>query len=213
MGLFLFINFLNVLKMKNIRNDYCIRMFLGFDSMRPALTKVNLHDEFLYATDAYAVAKIKADLCVHKYAPVEGYPDAHSVIGSHDSAETKTVSVDTLFNDLMHIEACFRPKMIQCDECDGDGTCVCDHCDSEYECKECKGTGRVPGSKMELSGEHNCTIHGKTYRLKYIDRIIRTAVYTGVKEIQISNSHSAFAGTLFTVGDFTIVLMPVYNPE
>jgi len=197
--------------MKTIKNDYCIRQFVSSDTLRPAMTKVSLQDGYLYSTDASIVVKIKADLCVHSYIEVEKYPNAEKVIQEHESNEKKIVSVETLFNDLMKIECCFKPKMVECDNCDGDGVCTCDHCDSEYECKECKGTGEKAGNELELTSEHDCILFNKKYKLKYLDLIIRTAVYTGVKEIEISNGIYESSGTIFTVGDFTILLMPCYR--
>lgn len=198
--------------MKSIRNDYCIRMFVGSDPLRPQMTKVNLQDGYLYATNAYIVGKIKADLCVQNYVPVEKYPNTEKVISEHESIEKKIVSVDTLFNDLMKIECCFKPKMIECDNCDGDGVYICEHCNSECDCNECGGTGQVPGKELELTSEHDCMLLGKKYKLQYLDLIIRTAVYTGVKEIEISNGEGT-KGTLFSVGDFTILLMPCYSEK
>ena len=196
--------------MKTIKNDYCIRQFVSSDTLRPAMTKVSLQDGYLYSTDASIVGKIKADLCVHNYVAVEKYPNAEKVMSEHESIEKKTVSVDALFNDLMKIECCFKPKMIECDNCDGDGVCICDHCDSEYDCKECGGTGEKPGNELELTSEHDCILFNKKYKLKYLDLIIRTAVYTDVKEIEISNAEGT-KGTLFFVGDFIIMLMPCYQ--
>lgn len=197
--------------MKTIKNDYCIRQFVSSDTLRPAMTKVSLQDGYLYSTDAYIVGKIKADLCVQNYVAVEKYPNAEKIMSKHESIERKTVSVDTLFNDLMKIECCFKPKMIECDNCDGDGVYVCDHCNSECDCKECGGTGQVPGKELELTSEHDCILFNRKYKLNYLDLIIRTAVYTGVKEIEISNGKHETSGTLFIVGDFTILLMPCYH--
>jgi hypothetical protein len=197
--------------MKNIVNDYCIRMFVGNDEYRPAMMKVSFQNGFLYATNGYMIGKINADLCIHKYEYVEKFPDCESIISAHVSVEKKTFNVEHLFNELMKIECCFKPKMIKCDECNGDGTLICDHCDSEYECKNCNGSGKIKGTELELSGEYNCTIFGMKYKLQYLDLIIRTAVYTGVKEIEISNP-DGLKGSVFTVGDFTILLMPtLYN--
>jgi len=197
--------------MKTIKNDYCIRQFVSSDTLRPAMTKVNLQDGYLYSTDAHIVGKIKANLCVHNYIEVEKYPNAEKVISDHESTEKKIVSVNTLFDDLMKIECCFKPKMVDCDNCDGDGVCTCDNCDSKYDCKECNGTGEKSGNELELTSEHDCILFNKKYKLKYLDLIIRTAVYTGVKEIEISNGKHETSGTVFSVGDFTILLMPLYR--
>lgn len=155
--------------MKNIRNDYCIRMFVGNDSLRPAMTEVSLQDGYLYSTNASIAAKINADLCVQSYTAVEKYPNVEKVFSEHESIEKKTVSVDTLFKDLMKIECCFKPKMINCDNCDGKGVAVCDHCDSEYECKECSGTGKVESKELELTSEYDCMLFGKKYKLQFLD--------------------------------------------
>lgn len=196
--------------MKTIKNDYCIRQFVSSDTLRPAMTKVSLQDGYLYSTNAHILGKIKADLCVQNYTAIEKFPNAEKLIKEHESVEKKTVSIDTLFNDLMKIECCFKPKMVECDNCDGDGVCTCDYCDSEYTCKECNGTGEKAGNELELTSEHDCILFNKKYKLKYLDLIIRTAVYTGVKEIEISNGKHETSGTIFTVGDFTILLMPCY---
>jgi hypothetical protein len=194
--------------MKTIKNDYCIRQFAGKDTLRPALMKINLRDGYLYSTDAYIAGKIKADLCVQSYTADEKYPNVESVYKDHESTEKKMVSVDTIFNELMEIEVCFKPKMVDCENCNGDGTYICDHCDSECDCNECKGTGKVASNELELSGENNCILFNKKYKLKYLDLIIKTAVYTNVKEIEISNAEGD-RGTIFTVGDFAILLIPM----
>jgi len=205
-------NITNNHNMKTIKNDYCIRMFTGHDAYRPAMASVSFKDGYLYATNAYMVAKIKSDLCVHEYKEVEKFPSADKLFLAHMPIEKKTMSVDAIFNDLVKIEVCFRPKMIDCDSCEGEGVCHCDCCDSEYDCKKCKGTGNMPGPELELSGDNHCTLFDKKYQLKFLDLIIRTAVYTGVKEIEISNAEGTL-GTVFSVGDFTILLMPVSQFE
>lgn len=196
--------------MKTFKNDYCIRMFTGSDTLRPALTKVSLQDGYLYATNSHIAGKIKADLCVQKYNAVESFPDVERVISGHITTEKKIFSVETLFNDLMKIECCFKPKMISCDNCDGGGVATCEYCDSEHDCKECHGSGETPGTELELSSENDCVLFNRKYKLQYLDLIIRTAVYTGVSEIEISNGKD-LSGAIFSVGDFTILLMPVYS--
>lgn len=196
--------------MKNIVNDYCIRQFVSGDVLRPQLTKVCLHDGYLYATDTHILAKINADLCVHNYETIENYPDVEYVISKHESIEKKIVSVDTIFNELIRIECCFKPKMIECDGCHGNCSHICEHCGSEYDCKTCGGAGILPGNELELISQNDCVLFGKKYRIKHLDLIIKTAIYTGVKEIEISNS-DGFKPTAFTVGDFNFILIPRFN--
>ena len=108
----------------------------------------------------------------------------------------------------MKIEVCFRPAKIRCGECEGEGVLVCDHCDSEYDCKKCRGDGEVDGNELELTGENDIKFFGKKYNLGNFNKIISTAVFTEVKEITVSNGESN--GTIFKVGDFTILLMSLY---
>lgn len=51
-------------------------------------------------------------------------------------------------------------------------------------------------------------IFEKKYMLNYLDIIIKTAIFLDVKEIKISNAKDT-GGTIFIVGDFEILLMPV----
>lgn len=195
--------------MKTIKNDYCIRMFTGNDNLRPALTKVSRIGDCTYATNGHIAAKVKSDLCVHEYEEVEKYPNVEKVISDHVSSEKKVVSADILLGDMMRIECCFKPKMINCNDCGGEGNCTCDHCDSEYECKKCKGTGEVAGPEIELSGEYNCILFNRKYKLSFLDIVVRTMIFTGVKEVEISNGKTENSSSIFYVGDFTILLMPL----
>ncbi len=194
--------------MKNLRNDYCIRMFADKgNTYRPHMNEVNLSEGCLYATDAHIAAKVKSDLCVKKYEQIEKYPNAESVFKQHESIESKKIHVDSVFQELMKIEVCFVPKMIECGDCDGTGEQTCEYCDSEHDCKECSGEGKVESNELELSGEYDCILFNRKYKLKYLDMIIKTAIILKVEEIEISNSNKSF--TIFKVGDFTILLMPV----
>lgn len=196
--------------MKKIQNDYLIRQFVGHDEYRPAMTKVSLHEGKLYATDSYSAAKIDSELCVQSYKPVEKYPDVFKVFDQHLTSEIKVVETDVLFNELMNIECCLRPIMVACGECEG-GVKVCDYCDSEHECKKCKGKGEVNGPEMELVSSDYVKLFERQYLVKYIDRIIKTAKYSGVNNISIKNDQNKHRGTIFEVGDFNILLIPKYE--
>lgn len=193
--------------MKSLINDYCMKMFVSTDTYRPALMKVSKQDAFLYATNVHIAAKIHSDLCIHHYETVEKFPNVEMVMEVHESAEKMTINVDGLLNEMMKIQCCFLPKMIDCNVCDGDAVLVCDHCNSTYDCKECGGTGQLPGKEIELISHEDCKLFNRNYTIRFLDMILKTALYTGVKEIEISNGKEC-SGSLFTVGDFTILLMP-----
>ncbi len=195
--------------MKNIRNDYCIRMFCGYgDKYRPHFEKVHFENGNLYATDAHSVAKISAARAALKYGAADKFPKVENVINEHKSVETKTFKTDDLFQGLMAIECIFRPKMKDCDDCNGEGTTVCHCCKNAGDCKYCEGIGKVPGERLELVSARDCKLFGKYYNITRLDKVLRTAVICGVDEIKVSNAEG-YSGTMFYVGDFEILLMPV----
>lgn len=195
--------------MKTMRNDYCMLMFTGNDNYRPEMMEIHSENRNVYSTNGHIAAKIKDHLCIKKYEKIEKYPNVESIFSQHKPVEEKTFSVDNLFNSIMKIEACFRPEKIKCGECEGSGVCICHHCDSEHECNECDGDGdgNKDGEKLELTGENDIMFFGKKYNLGNFNKVINTAVFTGVKEITVSNGEGA--GTIITIGDFTILLMPL----
>ncbi len=196
--------------MKSLKNDYCIKMFADSgNNSRPQMNEIHLENGFLYASDLHMAAKVNADICVKKYKSIEKYPNVEELISEHNSDETKIFKVNTLFNELMKRECCFKQKFIDCSECDGTGTKICECCDSEYDCVNCMGEGIIAGEKLELTSKHHCKLFNKKYNLRHLDIILKTAIILSVDDIEISNAEKS--GTIFKVGDFTILLMPVFN--
>ena len=123
--------------MKNIKNDYCIRLFTATgDNYRPWFNHIALDNGYLYATNAHIIGKIKADLCIKPYDKVDKFPNCEKLFLDHVSFDTKKISVNSLFNDLMKTEVCFKPKMINCLDCSGSGEQICEYCDSEHDCNQ-----------------------------------------------------------------------------
>lgn len=196
--------------MKTLKNDYCIKMFVGNDEFRPSLNEVNLRDGYLYAINTHVLAKIKADLCVKTYKENEKYPDAERLFNKHVNFEEHVIKTDEFLNEMMKIDICFLPSKIVCDKCDGSGVYVCEHCGNESDCDECNGSGYVRKGKLEIVGEEDCFLLGRKYKIEYLDLILKTAIITGTKELHVSNSEKKGVGTIFTVGDFEILLMDLY---
>ena len=190
-----------------MRNDYCMLMFVGNDTLRQAMMKINSENGNVYATNGHIAAKIKDSLCIKKYEKIEKYPNVEAIFAQHKVVEEKTFSIDNLFNYIMKTEVCFRPEKVRCGECEGEGELTCDHCDSEYECKSCRGDGEVNGDKLVLSGKNDIMFFNKKYNLGSFNKIINTAIFTNTKEITVSNGEAP--GSIFTVGDFTILLTPL----
>lgn len=194
--------------MKTLRNDYCLRMFTGLDTLRPALSRVNLNNGYLYATNAHVLAKINASECVKKYENFPSYPECEKVLSQHKKSESLEIKTSVLFDCLMKIECCYSPDKINCADCGGSGDDICEYCDSEHDCKNCDGSGKVDGEKLVPNGDYKCDFFNRLYQLKYMDLVIRAAVTIGAEKIKVINGEGKFSGTLFLVGDFTILLMP-----
>ncbi len=200
---------------KSIINDYCLLQFTTEDEYRPYLRNVHLHTNgYLYATNLHSVIKTKAENCEKTYQPVEGFPDAEGVFSNHVSVKQETFDTDLLLHNLLQVQVHFRVKKMNCTKCKGEGTMVCDHCDSEYDCKKCKGTGKEdnPNYEMTFAGLHEVTFFEKRYNSHLLELVFRTAKFSGTKKIKVSNAEGT-KGTVFTVGIFDILLMPKFVRE
>lgn len=193
---------------KTIRNDYCIKQFTAFnDELRPWANKVNLSKDYLYASDSHIVGKIKANLCMHEYTGNEKDPNFESVLNEHISHEIINYNVDDLFYSLMKMDVCYVPEMVDCDDCDGYGEQTCDHCNSEYECTKCDGSGKMESKELTASGQYDVYLNKYKFKRDYIDRIIKTAIILEQKIIKVT-FQKEYKSVIFYVGDFTILLMP-----
>ena len=197
--------------MKKIRNDYCLLMYTGNDDNRPAMKKIHGENGFVYATEGHIAVKIDHSKCEKIYSKIDSYPSIEKIFNDHKSSDIKYFYVDDLFECIMKIELCFKPEQIVCDKCFGDGYLICDHCDSEYDCGRCHGIGSINGEKLILSGDKNIEFFNRQYNLEHFNKIISTALFVGSNRISISNGDKSGSGSIFKVGEFEILLMPVYT--
>lgn len=192
--------------MKTIKNDYCLKMFVGTDDLRPAIKEVAYIGDMLYATNGHIAARIPKDLCELEYNKVASFPAVDNAFKVESDGLLKH-NVNDLFHQMMRIECVFKPKMVKFEQCSGDGFKQCSCCGHENDCEDCEGTGKQEGEGIELFSEYKVLLDGKKYNITYIDIIIRTAIITEVKEITITKTALTKA-TIFHVGDFEILLMP-----
>lgn len=187
--------------MKNIVNDYCLGLFdIDYDG-------INLQaDGYLYSTNAIIAARIKPELCVKEY-PSQNQNCGY-VYREHSPKQVTTLKPEKLLNDLMHFEVFEYSITRECEECGGTGESD-DLISDTDECKACDGWGEID-EDMEL---RKCKIFDTYFNYIYIELIVRTAVFTGVSEIMVSTPKERDKGTLFTVGNFEIILMPLRSEQ
>jgi len=192
--------------MKTPKNDYLLRLFIGTDELRPQFMHANNCDGIIYATNTYLLAKISANMCCKSYEQIKAWPNGNILFEQFNLKESFSISTESIFNDLIKIELLFKNKMVDCNECNGDGTLICEHCDSEHDCKECCGSGEIKSHEMILSGDADCILFGRKYSLSAIDKIIRVATTLSVIDITIDHNESG-SSSIFKIGDFTILAM------
>lgn len=193
---------------KNIKYDYCIRQFTAFnDELRPWANKVNLSSKYLYASDSHIVCKIAANLCIHKYTGGDKDPDFETIFNEHVTHERINYNIDELFYSLMKMDVCYVPMMVECDNCDGDGYTECDCCGSDVKCNKCDDDGKIESSKLTTSGKYDVFLNKHKFNREYIERIVRTAIILGQKQISVS-FQKEYRGVIFNLKDVTILLMP-----
>lgn len=117
-----------------------LQKFCSTRSDRKSICQPWSEGEWTYATDGRVIVRVP------RRADVPENPDAPKNVN-------KTI-FDCNPNDgkFQPLPTFTAPKKVTCDNCGGDGQCVCSACDAQHDCGCCKGTGTVletlPGVKF-----------------------------------------------------------------
>lgn len=188
--------------MKSIVNDFCLKLFLAENELRPALTQISKQGDYSYATDTNTIIRFKNTSLALPYNEVEKYPAALNYLFKKHGDEFKDITTDDLFASLIHTEICtIVNKDAECGNCDGSGVCTCGDCGHKHECGICGGEGFI----ITKVNSFSVVFDGNFYGPEFIERVIRVAKYKGVETIRVN--HTENKQTLFVVGDAEIIVM------
>jgi hypothetical protein len=201
--------------MKTPAYDFILPFFTANDEMRPTMSHIHSDDNgFLYATNAHIVIRVPRDCAMLKYEKVEKYPNAESVFNQYTFTDKGVIKTDNLVEILTAYKWFRTVNHDECEKCKGSGTLECEHCGSDYECKDCNGKGKFNRGTIELSllatEEYNCVVNvaNKLFKADFMHILALSAKMLDVKEIEVSLNTNDYEPHIFKVGDADILIMP-----
>lgn len=202
--------------MNNIRNDLALSFFTCSDTIRPALSCVNLDCNFLYATDTYSIAKVEEKYCNKQYVKQNKFPNGEVIFKQFEPSKKIELPIDKLIDLLANLEMNWELEQTDCTDCKGSGNSddtECKHCGCFSECIICGGDGKVdsdkPFCRLDLTTDTpNFRFNDRNYTPRLFYKIINAAMVVDAKTLFITNNVSEIEGTLFEFGYFKVILMP-----
>jgi len=200
--------------------DLMLQYFVANDDLRPIMK--NVHDAgngYLYASDGHIAIRLKKEKTSKAYDTIEKYPNAEKIIQEAiDREGNKNAVIKT--SDLIQIlsEAAWRRVRYgdKCMDCDGSGTVECEHCGSDYDCKECNGKGtknvRIRDFSLLVCEESNYCIKigNLIFKTDFLYIIALMAQMLQVDEIQYLYKEKTQGG-VFSFDGVDILLMPILS--
>lgn len=209
--------------MENYNYDFILPFFLGDDELRPKFKQIHKDENgFVYATNSHILIRLKENLLHGEYKEVEKYPNCEKFFEllQKDNLNTKNIPVNDLVQVLTNLK--WVIQKLDCEYCEGEGTCECQCCGQDTECKKCGGTGygkekdfallSVYLTEEESYSESHIKILDKVFRANYLHIITVCAKILGVDNIEYVYSETTNSA-LFKVGQADIILMPVSSKE
>ena len=201
------------MKTKMNKHDLLIKMYLGNDALRYALTQVNLNNGILEATDGHILIRMPEKYAAGIYKPVEKYPNVLKVMYDKHEGGEYLVKTDALATLLAEAEGKYIINSEKCDDCEGIGVIECRCCGQDADCDTCDGDGTIetsyPFAKLEYSGS-NVIIERRTFNPRYLHIIYITALILGKDDIIFKfTDDSLTKGATMCFDDITVLLMPI----
>lgn len=197
--------------------DFILPFFKAVDPLRPALTKIHAENGFVYATDAHIAIRVPESLLIHKYAPVEKFPNCEKLLNetlARPVNNTAIIRTDDLIHVLTKAKWQRDSEGIICEDCGGCGEITCEACGHDHSCGGCDGkgtTGTIIGefSLLESESFFKIGINGKLFNANLLHVIAISARMLRVDEIEYIYNPNAFDAAIFRFAGIDILLMSV----
>lgn len=179
-------------------------------SMRPAMEKPTLIDNYVYATNGHYAIKINKSLLSGEYTHVEGYPN---ITGVWSDAKRKSTTGIFFFDPPIKLDVplvdIFEAEV--CPGCKGDGFTIeeCFECGNEYEkdCRRCKGKGTIGGTKVigqKMDVSYKIGINNTYFSLS----VFQMAISPFNKRFSIETKGQFEAAFINDERDLQVLMMP-----
>lgn len=184
-----------------------LNIFKSKDFLKPGLTTPHLQDGKYYASEGQTMVFFNESLCPGIASKNEYAPDYLSVIPTDSNSEIiiDGAKIQELINNLV-------PKIDEtkaCLYCDGEGFQECD-LGHEHDCEQCEGQGfiKVMPITQVINPEAFILIYDVCFTVKFFQKLLSAMHVFNIKEC-LWVKKEANKANLFTLGDITILLMPV----
>lgn len=201
--------------MKTPAYDFILPFFTATDELRPVMTKIHSDDNgFIYATDAHIVIKVPNTSVVNNYENVEKYPNAEKVFTQYEFPYKAIIKTQTLISLLTAYKWLRAYKTENCDKCNGTGSLTCEHCNSDYECENCKGNGKFHKGELDMrlliTKDFFAVVKviNKHFKADFMHVLAVCAKMLDVSDIEVLYNDNEDAPTVFKVADAEILIMP-----
>ena len=201
--------------MKTASYDFILPFFVAKDDLRQSMKQIHSDKNgFIYATNAHILVKIPRDSAILKYNEIENFPNAEAMFERYNFSDKAIIKTDNLVEILSAYKWIREIKTELCEKCNGTGVLECEHCNSEYDCTECKGKGKfnidVEDVSLLITDNYYSVVKviNKLFKADFMHVLAICAKMLEVKEIEVSFNENEYEPHIFKVGDAQILIMP-----
>lgn len=190
--------------------DELLKQFCTKDDLRGSMLNPMQWKDCNVATNGHVLIAVPQTLCEEQYNKATLNIDSvMPELNCNIRHEIKAIK--KLFEKVELVE-CVDEVKGTCKECSGEGEKYCYACEHSNPCSNCDGTGQaineVPNGKFEKKFNHKISFSKSNYMCGYLSLLVSVAETLEVKTI-IQKAQYTLKANLFTIGDVTILLMPV----
>lgn len=201
--------------------DFILPFFKLTDLLRPTMTQLHAENGYVYATDTHMAIRVPESLLIHKYYPVEKYPNVEKILAeafAHSTNETAILETNDLITVLSRAKWARESEGIACKECEGNGVKTCPYCEHDHTCETCNGrgtTGTVIGefALLESDSFFKIRIAKKLFNANLLHVIALSARILKADQIEYIHDPESYCGSIFRFAGIDILLMPVLGDE
>lgn len=106
------------------------------------------------------------------------------------------------------------PETEECEQCEGSGLIKCDCCGSFQDCNNCNGTGELESTDKLIPDPNQLyDWRDKRFSISVIKALLKVSEYAKESTIEAVFWSREAAAACFQIGQFWVVLMPVWKDK
>ena len=192
-------------------------LFLGTDELRPEFNNPFEINGFVYATNTHALIRTKKENIDFAFKNECKLPDVESVIPEIN--ESLFMELKNEMFEILKTEVEYKMvgQDIECLTCDGSGEVEWEfeHYTKDFDCPKCHGSGySAEKRKVKTGGKTfdflNVKLKDSYFNINVFYLLIQAREILG-GEIELINYKNQSSHTMFKIGVYEVLLMPIYR--